>query len=291
MLSPLLLREGITRWFMNWGSQRLLLVTVALVASSLVSLAETPQHRAWEILETGTAEKSPAVRAMAVGSLGLVLHNSKAAAIAQKALEDEKPEVRAAGARALGEMRYAPSVPTLRKALADKDNSVVTAAAHSLVQLNDRGGYEFYYSLLTGERKKGQGLITRQMDVVRDPKKVAEFTLEEGIGFLPFGGYGLSAVKFIMSKEQEESSAKAVAARFLAADKDPQSGEALVQALSNKSWIVRQAALEAIAKRADPSLLEKTQEAMSDGKDNVRYTAAATVIRLTDARVTKEVRK
>jgi HEAT repeat protein len=126
---------------------------------------------------------------------------------------------------------------------------------------------------------------------VKDPKKVAEFTLEEGIGFLPFGGYGLSAVKFIMSKEQEEASAKAVAARFLAADKDPQSGEALVQALSNKSWIVRQAALEAIAKRADPSLLEKTQKAMSDGKDNVRYTAAATVIRLTDARVTKEVRK
>lgn len=276
---------------MKSGSPRLLLVIAALLTGRVVPLAETPQDKAWRILQTGAGEKSSEARTIAVGTLGLVLHNSKAAAMAEKALEDERPEVRAAGARALGEMLYAPSIPRLRKALADKEDSVVTAAAHSLVLLNDPAGYELYYSVLTGTRKKGQGLITREIDVVKDPRKVAEFSLEEGIGFLPYGGYGLSAVEFLREEERDKASAKAVAAKFLANDPDPQSSAALVRAVSNKSWLVREAALEAIAKRADPSLLEKIQSAMSDEKDHVRYTAAATVVRLTDVGATKKVKK
>jgi HEAT repeat protein len=54
---------------------------------------------------------------------------------------------------------------------------------------------------------------------------------------------------------------------------------------------VREAALEAIANRADPSLLEKIQAAMTDEKDHVRYTAAATVIRLADVRLAKGDKK
>jgi len=273
---------------MEFVSPKLLLITTALLASSAVSLAENPEQHAWRILQTGARGKSPEVRVVAVGALGLVLRNPRAAAIAEKALEDEKPEVRVAGARALGQMLYAASIPKLRKALADKEESVVTAAAHSLVQLKDSAGYELYYSVLTGERKKGQGLISREMDVLKDPKKVAEFSLEEGIGFLPYGGYGLSAVQFIREEQRDESSAKAVAAKFLADDPDPQSSEALVRAVSNKSWLIREAALEAIA---DPSLLEKIQVAMSDEKDHVRYTAAATVIRLMDVRATKGDKK
>jgi HEAT repeat protein len=219
-----------------------------------------------------------------MGALGLVLRNPRAAALAEEALDDEKPQVRVAAARALGQMLFTGSIPNLRKALADKEDSVVMAAAHSLIQLKDSAGYELYYSVLTGERKKGQGLISREMETVRDPKKVAEFSLEEGIGFLPYGGYGLSAVQFLREEERDASSAKAMAARFLANDPDPQSGEALVRAVSNKRWLIREAALEAIAKRADSSLLEKIQFAMSDQKEHVRYTAAAAVIRLSDIR-------
>jgi len=274
----------------SWGLSKLSLISYLAslqLACSAASLAENPEQHAWRILQTGAKEKSPEVRVVAVGALGLVLRNPRAAAIAEKALEDEKPEVRVAGARALGQMLYAASIPKLRKALADKEDSVVTAAAHSLVQLKDSAGYELYYSVLTGERKKGQGLISREMDVLKDRKKVAEFSLEEGIGFLLFGGYGLSAVQFVREEERDKSSAKAVAAKFLADDPDPQSSEALVRAVSNKSWLIREAALEAIAKRADPSLLEKIQAALSDEKSHVRYTAAATIIRLADVRLTK----
>jgi HEAT repeat protein len=268
---------------MKLGSPKIILVTAALLASSLLSLAESPQQQAWRILETGAGDKRAEVRALAVGTLGLVLHNPRAAAIAEKALEDEKPEVRAAGARALGEMLSTASIPKLRKALADKENSVVTATAHSLVQLKDPAGYELYYSVLTGKRKKGQNLISQEMDILKDPKKVAEFSLQEGVGFVPYGGYGESAVQGIRKEEQEKSFAKAAAAKVLANDPDAQSGEALVRAVSDKSWLVREAALEAIAERGDPSLLAGIQFAMSDQNDHVRYTAAAAIITLTDA--------
>jgi HEAT repeat protein len=276
---------------MKLGSPKLVLVAIALLAGRWVSVAETPQDQAWRILQTGAAEKSAEVRVVAVGALGLALHNPGAAALAEKALEDGKPQVRAAGARALGEMLYAPSIPELRKALADKENSVVMAAAHSLVQLKDLAGFELYYSVLTGQRKKGQGLISQEMEVLKDPKKVAEFSLEQGIGFVPYAGYGVSAVQFIRTEERDEASGKAIAAKFLADDPDPQSSEALVRAVSHKSWLVREAALQAIAKRADPSLLEKIQAAMSDEKDRVRYAAAAAVIRLADIRATMKSKK
>jgi len=43
---------------------------------------------------------------------------------------------------------------------------------------------------------------------------------------------------------------------------------------------VRAAALEALAKRGDPSVLDTVQLYVSDEKDAVKYTAAAAVLRL-----------
>jgi HEAT repeat protein len=51
--------------------------------------------------------------------------------------------------------------------------------------------------------------------------------------------------------------------------------------VSDKDWTVRAAAVEAIAKRADASLLADIVPVMSDKKDIVRYSAAAAVLRLT----------
>jgi len=66
----------------------------------------------------------------------------------------------------------------------------------------------------------------------------------------------------------------------LAEDPDPRTSRALAEAASDKSWIVRAAALEAIAKRGDPALLETAAQQMSDKKDIVRFSAAAAVIHL-----------
>jgi len=272
----------------NWKS---LLLAVVLLASSTLSPAQTPQLKAWQILRRGAAGESTDERAKAIGALGLLLRDPGAAAIAEKALGDDKPEVRVAAARALGEIGFGASVPKLRKALSDRESSVVMAAAHSLVLFKDNAGYEVYYDVLKGERKSGEGLISREMDLMREPKKVAEYCFEEGIGFVPYAGYGLTAAQFIRKQEISSSSLKAAAAKVLADDPDPQTGRALVQAVSDKKWRIRGAALEAIAKRGDPSLLQAIQPAMSDKNDIVRYTAAAAVIRLTAVAEAKKDKK
>jgi HEAT repeat protein len=50
--------------------------------------------------------------------------------------------------------------------------------------------------------------------------------------------------------------------------------------VSDKSWIVRAAALDAIAQRNDPSLIVGIMGALGDEKPEVQYTGAATIYRL-----------
>lgn len=110
---------------------------------------------------------------------------------------------------------------------------------------------------------------------------------EEGLGYVPFAGMGFTAFK--MLTKDDASPVRAAAAKMLANDPDPASGDALADASSDKNWRVRVAALDATAKRGDPKLLDEVEGAMSDEKEAVRYTAAAAVIRLTT--VAKEGKK
>jgi HEAT repeat protein len=73
---------------------------------------------------------------------------------------------------------------------------------------------------------------------------------------------------------------RAVAATYLAHDPDPSSGRALVKATNDKDWIVRAAALQALAERGDAALLPKVELKLDDKNWKVRYSAAAAVIRL-----------
>ena len=75
---------------------------------------------------------------------------------------------------------------------------------------------------------------------------------------------------------------RAAAALVLAEDPDPKTTDGLAEeAVNDKSELVRTAALDAIALRGDPACIGKIEPAMSDAKDSVKYTAAATVARLT----------
>jgi HEAT repeat protein len=211
--------------------------------------------------------------------LGLIPNDSRSAKLAQKALTDDRPEVRAAAAAALGNMQSKASIPKLKAALDDQDPSVALAAAHSLDLMHDTSAYEVYYEVLNGERKTGKGLIASQRSMLRDPKKMAEFGFEEGIGFIPFAGIGWGAVKAI--RKDDSSPVRAAAARVLARDPDPATTKALIEATGDNSWIVQAAALEALAKRGDPSALSTVAKYMSDEKGAIKFTAAAAVVHLT----------
>src|SRR5689334_5983863 len=138
-----------------------------LVAHAGALLAETPQQKAWDILRAGVNQKNTRMRTQAVRALRLLPGDPEATEMAQTALQDQKPEVRAAAATALGLMGSKAAVPGLRKALSDRKPAVVLAAAHALQVLDDPAGYEAYYEVLTGERKSADGLVAQHMETLK----------------------------------------------------------------------------------------------------------------------------
>lgn len=239
----------------------------------------TPTHKAWDMLTTAIFSKQTSDRTNGVRALGLLRDDPQAREFAEYALDDPKPEVRSAAATALGQMHALESVPKLRGALNDKKIPVVMAAAQSLRQLQDKeAAYVIYYELLTGERKSSDGVIAAQIQTLKNPKEMAKIGISEGIGYIPFAGIGWDAYRTMRKKDPNP--VRAVAATLLAHDPDPATSKALVKATNDKDWIVRAAALEAIAQRGDASLLSKIEPKFKDKHPKVRYSAAAAVIRL-----------
>jgi HEAT repeat protein len=223
-------------------------------------------------------------RANAVQALGLASGDLEAVRLAEDALGDKEALVRGAAAKALGALGSPESIPKLQNLLADKDISVALAVGHALVQLKSNSGYDVYYSLVVGVRKGRTSPITEELNQMKTPARAIRFAFDQGIGFLPYGGYGMEA--YHAWKKRSTAPTRAAAARELAGDPDPRAGQALAKAVSDKDWSVRAAAVEAIAKRGDPALLANIVPAMSDKKDIVRYSAAAAVLRL--SRITQE---
>ena len=236
------------------------------------------RERAWNILSTAAHLSNFDHRANAIQALGLTSGDGAAVQLAEDALRDKEPTVRAAAAKALGAMRSTASIPKLENLLSDRDISVVLASAHTLVQLKDKSEYDTYYSVLEGELKGGHSMFTEQMKQMKSPERAIKFTFDQGIGFVPYAGYGKEVLH--AWKQRSTAPTRAAAARALADDPDPRTGRALAKAVSDKNWVVRAAALEAIAKRGDPALLHDIEPAMSDKKDIVRYSAAAAVVHL-----------
>ena len=245
------------RRFVFLGSCCLWLLTCAGFAE------QTQTQKAWDLIQAGIADHSTEKHATAIRVLGLLPSDSKARELSEQALTDEHPEVRASAATALGKMRSRTSIPKLKHALEDKDITVALAAANALREMGDPAAYRVYYAVLTGELK------------VNDTE---EFGFAEAIGFIPFVG---TAYRVFSSLNKDDASpVRAAAAAALASDRDPRSAKALAAATSDESWLVRLAALDAIAHRGDPALLPYVTPAMKDGNDAVRFTAAASVIRL-----------
>ena len=266
-------------------SRKLILVSFAvcslLLLSSMICGAQAVE-KAQAVLKDGTHEKSAERRVAAVRVLGLITEDPQAIQMAENALNDRSPLVRSAAATALGQMHASGADAELRQALNDKDLHVVLAAAHALRQLNDNSCYEVYYALLTGERKNNSGLIKQETQILHDPKQVAEMGFNEGIGYVPFASTGWEAVETIMKDRKDGAAAKAALISALATDPDAHTNELLVTASQNTNWVIQVAALEAIAKRQNPALSPKIEKLLNDSKNEVKYTAAAAIMRLND---------
>jgi HEAT repeat protein len=205
--------------------------------------------------------------------------------MAQNALADQSPKVRAAAAKALGAIRAVSSVPSLKAVLNDKEPAVVLAAAHSLYLLGDREeAYEIDYEMLIGERKAAYGFVESGMNELKNSKAVAKIGFETGLGFVPVGGAGYEVFK--RANKDDRTPVRVAAAQELSADRNAKIGAALVIACSDKKGRVRAAAVDAIAKREDPTLLYAIMPVLDDKRDIVRYDASAAVLRLIGQRST-----
>lgn len=252
----------------------------AAPVTNAATAPQTPREKAWGILHEALKDDSADKRAKSVRALGLLPGNAEAGKAAIGALKDDKVNVRVAAAVVLGSIHAENAASELENALNDSEPVVVLAAANSLLLLHDDAGYDVYYDVLTGERHATKGLIKEKLDTLKDKKKMAELGFEEGIGFVPFAGIGYEIVKNVA--KDDSSPVRAAAAKRLAHDPNPDSGKALVAAITDKSSTVRAAALEAIAERGDPSLVPKITAAMDDERELVRYMAAACVAHLSD---------
>ena len=238
----------------------------------------TIRESAWKLLEEGAREKNLEKRAKMIHALGLLGPEPKAVELAEAGLEDKEPQVRIVAARVLGQMGSTKSVPKLVAATSDRKISVALAAAHSLVALKSDAGYDVYYAVMTGQRKEA-GMIEEQWDELRSPKNAAEFAFNQGIGFVPYAPAAYEAIQMLTKKDP--SPIRAAAAIGLVHDPNPRSGTALAQAVKDKNWIVRVAALRAIAMRGDHEMLGAVEAMTQDKREEVRFAAAVAVLKLT----------
>ena len=243
----------------------------------------SPRERSWQILHAGLEMDNTEKRVKALTALGVLRNNREAEKLALTALKDQKAEVRAAAAAALGTMQASRAKDALEVALDDTSPAVVLAAANSLMLLKDPNfAYDVYYGVLTGTMRTNDGAIKEQvkeqLKILHDKKKLAELGIEQGVGFIPYGGLGYGVVRTLV--KNDNSPIRAAAAKKLAHDPDPATAKALVAATQEKNPVVRVAALEAIAERGDRSLISQITPSLDDDKDEVRYTGAACIVRL-----------
>jgi HEAT repeat protein len=247
--------------------------------------AQTPAEKAWTILSAAAQDKSHEKRGKSIQALGLINGDSRAQSIAENALKDEREEVRAAAADALGMMQAKGSAPKLKAALKDPSASVVFASTNALFVMGDPDAYGVYYAVLTGQKKSGDPLVESQMKMLKDPKALSKLGLEAGIGFIPFGGVSYKVAKMVA--DDTVSPVRAAAAAKLSKDPDPKSAQALTETAKDPKWLVRAAVAGAIARRNDPSLLNAVTPLLDDENDVVRFNAAAAVVHLSSRAAVK----
>jgi len=260
---------------------------VTLLLSAVVpGVSQAPSGKAWMVLQKGLNNNNIDNRTVATRLLGGLTKNARALDTARIALSDKRPGVRAAAAEALGNMQAKSAIPQLEKlAETEQDAGVVVSAGRALVALGDPLGYTVYYAILTGQLKTGADLKESQKRMLSDPRKLAIFGFEQGVGFIPFGGLTLGVFRSLTS--DDVSPIRAAAAEVLITDPDPRTTEALKAAVADRRWVVRAAAIDALGKRNNPSVIPTLEPALDDGREAVRYTAAAAIIHLYDVKNAK----
>src|SRR5436190_12622384 len=250
----------------------LVLLTAGLFAEKAV--AADPAEHAWEIITEGFKDSNPDKRKEVVNAASLAAPNQKIYGLVGEALRDSDVQVRLAACGTLSSWRDKRSIPLLKSATTDEVPEVVFCAAQGLWQQGDPEGRTLLLSVLEGETRTSSDYLSKQkrqaLRMFKTPMTLVTTLARFGVGFAPVPGLGtgLSSLQDLM--KNNEFSGRALAVLDLTQDNHPQTAQALRNALNDKDWAVRAAAVHALAVRNQANVLSDVIPLMDDKKDGVR---------------------
>jgi HEAT repeat protein len=264
--------------------QRLLLLLLIFAAIAPAQTPSSTEEKSRAILDKALKEKNPDTRKQAVIALSLIGPRDPFAAQLESMLDDKDVEVRLATIASLVDLKNARTSAALHKALNDDVPEVSFAAARALWSLKDPSGKESLLSILSGETKASSGFLTKQkregLRMMHTPKTMFMFAVKTGASLAPIPGLGAGVSSMQGLLTDPGVSGRATAALLLGQDKDQQTLAALRDALTDKDWSVRAAAVHSISLRNDAALAPDIVPLLEDPKEPVRLRAASGYLRL-----------
>jgi len=257
-------------------------------AGAVVLSPAAASRKAWQCLNGGLAEKNYDRRAQAVTALGTIGLRPDVVSLIEASLTDKDAPVRQAAVEVLGRMKSRSSIPKLQAALDDPSAVVAFAAAKALWAIGDKSGEDLFLEVVAGDRKVSPSMIRGGLqqahEEFHDPTALAELGAEQTAGAF-FGPAGFGLTTAIEMAKDKAAPARAASALLLADDKSDSAREALRDALQDKSWIVRAAAAEAIGAHGSANDVATLAPLLDDPHKEVRYRAAAAILRVMPNRV------
>jgi HEAT repeat protein len=264
-----------------------------ILLTSICLFGQTPEETAWQILDHGVHDSNPLKRKQAVLAMSLLRPQTRPAVLLEGALDDKDAGVREAACATLGEIKARTSIPKLHMALADAVPEVIFAAAKALYNMDDQIWRDVIMAVLLGEQTDASGFVSSSIRGMKlklhDPKALLLIGINEGAGFA--GPFGMAVPMAEGLLKDNQSSGKTVAALLLATDRSPATLTTLKDALGDKNWTVRAAAARAIGARDAAGLYDNLATLLEDKREEVKLSAAATLIRLKQPTATRVGKK
>jgi HEAT repeat protein len=255
-----------------------------LTLSAVPCLAAISDKQCTDLLQQALTASNPETRKIAVAALSLAAARGPLFAQLEKMLHDQDLEVRLTVVEGLQELKTKPAIAALHTALSDPTPEVSFAAAKALWALNDPAGKKALLSVLSGENKTSSGFFSKQMRqairMMHTPRTTILYVVREGVGFAPVPGLGMGISSMQQILNDPGVSGRAAAALLLSKDKDQATVDALEDALIDRDFRVRAAAVHSLALRNDPSLRPDLEPLFTDPNEAVRLRAAAALLRL-----------
>ncbi|HEY3827460.1 MAG TPA: HEAT repeat domain-containing protein [Bryobacteraceae bacterium] len=259
-----------------------ILLFAAVCALGQNAPGQSPDEKAWQVLDRGVHDSNPLKRRQSVLAMSLLHPQPRPVALIEPALDDKDTGVREAACATLGEIKSRTSIPKLQMALADAAPEVIFAAAKALYGMDDPIGRDVLMAVLQGEQADASGFVSssiRDMKLkLHDRKALLMIGVTSGVGFA--GPFGMAVPMAEGVLKDSQASGKTVAVLLLATDNSADSLPALKEALADKNWTVRVAAARAIGIRDAVNLYDNLVTLLSDKREEVQLSAAAALIRL-----------